>query len=128
MKSTVALSSKHDCSTRTLTFFPSHTGIQCGDDGARIIASHIAKTRVEKLDVSGQGMTKVGLSALASALATSALRELDISENEVESTGITEFCRAMAGNTTLQVLTATGLFHCLITFSVLVVNVFLDRM
>ena len=94
----------------TSSFPVSHTGIQCGDEGACTIARHLAKTHVEKLDVSGQGMTKVGLSALASVLTASTLRELDISENEVESTGIVELCRALAGNTTLQVLTATGLF------------------
>lgn len=72
-------------------------------------------------------MTKVGLSALASVLTGSTLRELDISENEVESTGIVELCRALAGNTTLQVLTATGLF-CGNTFLCACCTRFLDRM
>lgn len=92
-------------------FSPLTTGIQCGDDGACVIARHITKTRVAKLDISGLGITTAGFSALAPVLAASAMRELDISENEVGSAGIVEFCRVMSGNSTLQVLTATGLFH-----------------
>lgn len=72
-------------------------------------------------------MTEVGLSALASALTASTVRELDISENEVGSTGINDFCRAMDGNATLQVLTATGLPHRHQHFQVLFVHNFFNR-
>ena len=74
-----------------------------------MIAAHLAKTRVEKLNISSMGIKGAGLKALATAVAASVLKSIDISEDEVGDEGIIALATVLRSNKTLQELNATSL-------------------
>ena len=79
-----------------------------------MIAAHLAKTHVEKLNISSMVITATGLKVLAPVVAASGLKCIDISEDEVGDEGIIALANALRTNKTLQELNATSLssLHC----------------
>ena len=85
-----------------------------GDEGARIIAEHLAKTRVETLHMSNVGITASGLITMAPAVAASKLKFLDIDENVVGDDGIKSLCAALRPNKIFTTLEAVSLCRTLL--------------
>ena len=83
--------------------------MKLGDEGARVIATHLPKTHLEQLVMNDVEISEAGVKVLAPAVAASMLKVLDISENCIGDSGISALCAELCTNKTLIELNASGL-------------------